>query len=63
MRGVLFIVVLISLLVVGVLVIKDMQSGPEEGVSKKEMVKKAEKTVDAAEEAMKRLNDRIVDSQ
>ncbi len=63
MRGVLFIVVLISLLVVGILVIKDMQSGPKEGVSKKEMVKKAEKTVDAAEEAMKRLNDRIVDSQ
>ncbi len=63
MRGVLFIVVLISLLVVGILVLKDMQSGSKEGVSKKEMVKKTEKTVDAAEEAMKRLNDRIMDSQ
>ncbi len=63
MRGVLFIVVLISLLLVGILVIKDMQSGPKEGVSKKEMVKKAEETVDAAEDAMKRLNDRIAESQ
>jgi Tfp pilus assembly protein PilX len=63
MRGVFFIVVLISLLVVGILVLKDMQSGSKEGVSKKEMVKKAERTVDSAEEAMKRLNERIVDSQ
>ena len=63
MRGTLFVVILISLLVVGILVLKDMQSGSKEGVSKKEMVKKAERTVDDAEEAMKRLNDRIVDSQ
>jgi hypothetical protein len=63
MRGTLFVVILISLLVVGILVLKDMQSGSKEGVSKKEMVKKAERTVDDAEKAMKRLNDRIVDSQ
>ncbi len=63
MRGTLFVVLLISLLVVGILVLKDMQSGSKEGVSKKEMVKKAEQTVDAAEKAMKRLNERITDSQ
>jgi Tfp pilus assembly protein PilX len=63
MRGTLFVVILISLLVVGILVLKDMQSGSKEGESKKEMVEKAERTVDAAEEAMKKLNERIVDSQ
>ncbi len=60
MRGALFIMILISLLIVGLLVIKDIQTGPEKGTDKKEMVKKAEKTVDEAEKAMDDINKRIM---
>ncbi len=59
MRGALFIVVLIALLVVGALVIKEMNTETVDGVKKQEIVKKAEEAVDAAEEAMNTIKKRI----
>lgn len=51
MRSALLIVVILSLLIVGVLVIKDMGSDTAGGVSKQAAVEKAEKAADDAERA------------
>lgn len=58
MRGALIIVVLIAMLIVGILVIKDMQTGSDEGVSKQEAIEKAEKAVETAEDAINRITDK-----
>ena len=47
MRGALIISVIIATLIIGILVIKDMQSGnDEEGMTKKEAVQHAEQVAD-----------------
>lgn len=56
MRGALLVVVAITLLIVGILVIKNMQPDPDE-LSKKEVIEKAEKTAEAAEDAVKHLEE------
>lgn len=58
MRGALIIVVLIAMLIVGILVIKDMQTGSDEGVSKQQAIEKAEKAVETAEDAIGRITDK-----
>jgi Tfp pilus assembly protein PilX len=58
MRGALFIVVLIAMLIVGILVIKDMQSESVDGVSKQEAIEKAEDAVKTAEDAINRIKEK-----
>ena len=57
MRGAFFIVILLTMLIVGYLVIKDMQTGPTEGTTKKEMVEQAEKAKEAVDDAMDKIKD------
>ncbi len=57
MRGALLVVVAITLLIVGILVIKNMQSSSVDDLSKKEVIEKAEKTAESAEDAMERLKE------
>ncbi len=52
------IVVLIAMLIVGILVIKDMQTENADGVSKQEAIEKAEKAVETAEDAIGRITDK-----
>jgi hypothetical protein len=62
MRSALLIVVILSLLIVGVLVIKDMESDTGGGVSKQAAIEKAEKVADDAErasEAMKKTMSKL----
>lgn len=63
MRAALLIISVITLLIVGILVIKDVNTGPEKDVKKTEMVKKAKEAADVAEDAMKKLNQRIKDAE
>ena len=58
MRGALIIVVLVAMLIVGILVIKDMNTESADGVSKKEAIEKAEKAVEKAEDAINRITDK-----
>lgn len=55
MRSALLIVVILSLLIVGVLVIKDMESDTAGGVNKQAAIEKAEKVADDAEQAAKAM--------
>jgi hypothetical protein len=58
MRGALIIVVLIAMLIVGILVVKDMKTETVDGVTKQEAIKKAEKSVKIAEDAINRITDK-----
>lgn len=55
MRSALLIAVILSLLIVGVLVIKDMESDTAGGVNKQAAIEKAEKVADDAEQAAKAM--------
>ena len=57
MRGVFIIITLIAMLIVGILVIKDMQTESVDGLNKKEVIEKAEKTVKAVEKSLDRVKD------
>jgi sensor domain CHASE-containing protein len=57
MRGVFIIITLIAMLIVGVLVIKDMQTESVDGLNKKEVIEKAEKTAKAVEKSLDRVKD------
>ncbi len=58
MRGALIIVVLIAMLIVGILVVKDMNTETVDGVTKQEAIEKAEKAVETAEDAISRITDK-----
>jgi hypothetical protein len=58
MRGALFIIVLIAMLIVGILVVKDMKTETVDGVTKQEAIEKAEKSVKTAEDAINRITDK-----
>jgi Tfp pilus assembly protein PilX len=58
MRGALIIVVLIAMLIVGILVVKDMNTETVDGVTKQEAIEKAEKSVKTAEDAINRITDK-----
>ncbi len=58
MRGALIIVVLIAMLIVGILVVKDMNTETVDGVTKQEAIEKAEKSVKTAEDAISRITDK-----
>jgi uncharacterized protein (UPF0333 family) len=62
MRGAFFIVILITLLIVGVLVVKNMSSDTTEGVQKMETVQKAKDTAREVEEKAADLNNRLKDA-
>jgi len=55
MRGAFIIITLIAMLIVGILVIKDMKTESVDGLDKKEVIKKAERTAKEAEKALDRV--------
>ncbi len=55
MRGALLVMVVITLLIVGILVTKNMKSDSVEDLSKKEVIETAEKAAEKAEDAIKRI--------
>jgi len=57
MRGAFIIITLIAMLIVGILVIKDMQTESVDGLNKKEVIEKAEKTAKEVEKSMDRIKD------
>ena len=57
MKGAFFIVILISLVIVGLLVMKDMDTETADGVKRREAVEKAEDAAAEAEKAMERVKD------
>lgn len=57
MRGAFIIITLIAMLIVGILVIKEMQTESADGLNKKEVIEKAEKTVKEAEKSMDKVKD------
>jgi hypothetical protein len=57
MKGAFFIVILVALLIVGILVMKDMDTETADGVKRREAVEKAEDAAAAAEKAMERVKD------
>ena len=57
MKGAFFIVVLIALVIVGLLVMKDMDTETADGVKRREAVEKAEDAAAEAEKAMERVKD------
>ena len=59
MRGALFIILAIVLLIIGILVIKDMETETVTGIQKKDVVKHTEKVVEDVEDSMKDLKKRI----
>ncbi|MDY6832168.1 MAG: hypothetical protein SWC96_10080 [Thermodesulfobacteriota bacterium] len=59
MRGALFIVMLIALLVVGVLVVKNMSTETTEGVEKMETIQKARDTAGEAEKQAAEMGKRL----
>jgi hypothetical protein len=59
MRGALFIVMAIVLLIIGILVIKDMQTETVTGIQKKDIVEHTEKVVEEVEDSMKNLKKKI----
>ena len=56
MRGALFIVIIIALLIVGVLVMKNIQTAPQGGSTQKEAIERAEKAAETAEKAIDKMN-------
>ena len=66
MRGALMIVVVIAMLVVGILVIKNMQTHSSDGIDGEREIKiieRAEDTADAAEEKIGKIKHRLKDSE
>lgn len=61
MRGTFFVIILIVLLIIGILVIKDMQTETVTGIQKKDIVEHTEKAVDEVEDSMKNLKKKIDD--
>ena len=59
MRGAFFIVIVIVLLIIGILVIKDMQTETTTGIQKKDIVEHTEKVVDEVEDKMEGLKKKI----
>lgn len=59
MRGAFFIVILITLLIVGVLVVKNMSTDTTEGVQKMETIQQAKDTAREVEEKAADLNNRL----
>lgn len=59
MRGAFFIIIVIVLLIIGILVIKDMQTETVTGIQKKDIVEHTEKAVDKVEDSMKNLKKKI----
>lgn len=57
MRGAFIIITLIALLIVGILVIQEMKTESEDGFNKREVIEKAEKTVQEAEKSMDKVKD------
>ncbi|MEZ4551109.1 MAG: hypothetical protein R2874_11680 [Desulfobacterales bacterium] len=57
MKGAFFIVILIALVIVGLLVMKDMDTETADGVKRREAVEKAEDAAAEAEKAMERVKD------
>ncbi len=55
MRGAFLVAMAITLLIIGILVVKDLQTEVDDGVQKKAAVKHAEKAVGALQEAMKKV--------
>ncbi len=55
MRGALIVGIVIALLIVGVLVIKNIQTSPHGGPNKKEAIERAEKAAESAEKAIERI--------
>lgn len=58
MRGALLVVLLIAMLIVGILIIKDLGTENTEGISKQEVIEKAEETVETAGDAIQNLTDK-----
>jgi hypothetical protein len=57
MKGAFFIIILIALLIVGILVMKDMDTETADGVKRREAVEKAEAAAAEAEKAMDRVKE------
>jgi uncharacterized protein YxeA len=57
MKGALFIVILLALVVVGILVMKDMNTETADGVKRREAVEMAEEAAKEAEKAMERVKE------
>ncbi len=57
MRGAFIIITLIAMLIVGILVIKEMQTESADGLNKKEVIEKAEKKIKEAEKSMDKVKD------
>ncbi len=55
MRGAFLIVMAIALLIVGILVVKNLQTDAVDGVRKKEAVERAEEAAEALDDAMKKI--------
>jgi hypothetical protein len=66
MRGALMIVVVIAMLVVGILVIKNMQINSSDGIDGEREIKiieRAEDAADAAEEKIGKIKQRLQDAE
>ena len=59
MRGALFVVIVIVLLIIGLLVIKDMNTETATGIKKKDLVEHTEKVADDIEDKMEGLKKKI----
>ncbi|MBW1814292.1 MAG: hypothetical protein JRJ39_11665 [Deltaproteobacteria bacterium] len=59
MRGAFFIIMAIVLLIIGILVIKDMQTETVTGIQKKDIVEHTEKVADEIEDKMESLKKKI----
>jgi len=59
MRGALFVIIAIVLLIIGILVIKNMQTETVTGIQKKEIIKHTEKVVEDVEDSMKNLKKKM----
>jgi hypothetical protein len=59
MRGAFFVIIVIVLLIIGILVIKDMQTETVTGIQKKDIVEHTEKVADEIEDKMEGLKKKI----
>jgi len=59
MRGAFFIIIVIVLLIIGILVIKDMQTETVTGIQKKDIVEHTEKVADEVEDKLEGLKKKI----
>ncbi len=57
MRGAFFVVILIAMLIVGILVIRDMKTETEKGVTKTEAIDRARETAHTVDDAMQKIKD------